>query len=134
MIYPKETWEWYGTAGHFICGRWCRFHLLTKVGPYMVSTVGQYVHPRHSGGNEKTEAEWLDKNWPGEDIGYQRKYETMVFNVSEARCQEPGCMCGQPMIEDWNKIEGQGYNDAKAATDGHNAMCLRIATEGKVKP
>ena len=39
----KADWEWYGNAGHFICGHSCRFHLCTKVGSYLISTVGEYV-------------------------------------------------------------------------------------------
>lgn len=48
MINANE-WEWFGNAAHFICGRWCRFHLATKVGKYLISTVGEYVSPRNSG-------------------------------------------------------------------------------------
>jgi hypothetical protein len=35
--------RWFGHAGHFICAEWCRFHLCTQVGPYLISTVGEYV-------------------------------------------------------------------------------------------
>ncbi len=53
---PESKWEWFGNAGHFMCSQWCRFHLCTKVGPWLVSTVGEYVHPRHSAGGEQPEA------------------------------------------------------------------------------
>lgn len=36
-----SSWEWYGHPAHFICGDKCRFHLATKVGKYLVSTVGE---------------------------------------------------------------------------------------------
>lgn len=65
----KRDWKWYGQAAHLIVGQWCRFHMATEIGPWLVSTVGAYVHPRHSGGGERGEAEWLKKNWPGEDEG-----------------------------------------------------------------
>src|SRR5919106_127620 len=56
--------KWFGHAAHFICGRWCRFHLATQVGDYLVSTVGEYwpehdvreIHAQHFDG------EWWRKN------------------------------------------------------------------------
>ena len=112
-------WEWFGSAGHFICGQWCRFHLTTKVGPWLISTVGEYVHPRHSGGSELKEDEWLKENWPGEDIGCDRKYETMVFRAGEP-CE---CGCGMPRIDGGEERNCAGYNDAKSAREGHIKMC-----------
>lgn len=121
----QNDWEWFGRAGHYICGRWCRFHLCTKVGKYLISSVGEYVHPRHGKGIEQAEAEWLQENWPGEDIGYDRKYETMVFFAGK-RCIEPDCNCGQP-THDGGQLECEGYNTAKDATIGHMEMCRKYA-------
>ena len=42
---PVSDWIWFGTPGHFICANYCRFHLCTRVGDYLVSTVGEYVPP-----------------------------------------------------------------------------------------
>ncbi len=131
-----QDWEWYGNPGHFLCSRWCRFHLTTKVGPWLVSTVGEYVHPRHSG-SEPKEAEWLKDNWPGEDIGYNRKYETMVFRAGEP-CMAEGCGCGLPQI-DGTECSSAGYNDAKAAKEGHMRLCQEYArkpepTEVRTQP
>jgi len=120
-------WKWYGHAGHFMCGRWCRFHLCTEVGPYVVSTVGQYVHPRHSKGTELTEIEWLEANPNGEEIGYQRFYETMVFRVT-GHCRSYGCNCGLPS-HDGSNIDFAGYNDPASATAGHMAMCEKWASQ-----
>lgn len=122
---PKSDWEWFGNVGHFICGRWCRFHLATRVGDWFVSTVGEYVHPRHSQGSEQAEAAWLETNYPGEDIGYQRKYETMVFRAGEQPCS---CGCGMP-TGNFTEVECRGYNDAKAANNGHLELCERFADE-----
>src|SRR5262245_20633370 len=97
-IVDQSDWEWFGCAGHFICGQWCRFHLCTLVGEFLVSTVGEYVHPKHSNGSEADESRWLKANWPGEDIGYKRKYETMVFRAGE-RCKAKDCNCGLPSTE-----------------------------------
>ena len=113
--------EWFGTPGHFICGRWCRFHLCTVIGgKFLVSTVGEYVHPRHSGGGEGAEAEWLKKNWPGEDIGCGRKYETMVFKAGKP-CAVKSCGCGLPEI-DGSELDFAGYNERAAAAKGHHKL------------
>lgn len=118
---PKEQWEWFGNNGHLCVGKWCRFHLTTKVGKYLVSTVGQYVHPRHSNGSERAEAEWLKANWPGEEIGCGRTFETMVFEAG-APCAEEKCGCGMPGIS-WSELDFAGYNNGKDATAGHMEMC-----------
>ena len=41
MKVTKDKWVWMGHAGHFICGHDCRFHMATRVGKYLVSTVGE---------------------------------------------------------------------------------------------
>ena len=123
---PKSDWEWFGIAGHFICGRWCRFHLTTVVGEYLVSTVGEYVHPRHSLSEQK-DAEWLEVNWPGEDIGLNRKYETMVFKAGK-RCTSPNCGCGLPEI-DGSELAMEGYNRPDKAAEGHLRLCEEFSTK-----
>lgn len=120
-------WEWFGHAAHFICGRWCRFHMATKVGKYLVSTVGEYVHPRHSNGSEMQEAGWLKANAPGEDIGCGRKYETMVF-LAGKRCSSKDCGCGLPEISG-SELDFRGYNTAREARDGHMALCVKWAKQ-----
>lgn len=111
--------KWFGHVGHFCCGQWCRFHLTTLVNGYLISTLGEYVHPMHSQGSERKEAEWLQDNWPGEDIGYGRKYETMVFIAGEP-CSSEKCGCGLPSIG--TELECIGYNRSKEATEGHMSM------------
>ena len=118
--FDPASWTWYGNAGHFICGRWCRFHLTTKVGLWLVSTVGEYVHPRHSR-SERAEAEWLTTNFPGEDIGYERKYETMVF-LAGAPCAAKGCGCGLPQISG-QELDMRGYMTGGDARAGHMELC-----------
>lgn len=122
-VSPSE-WEWFGVAGHFICGRWCRFHLCTKVGKYLVSTVGEFV-PLSAAQNERAEAEWLKKNWPGEDVGYDRKYETMVF-IAGPRCVSSTCGCGLPEISGSEK-DMLGYSTSREATKGHLSLCHKWA-------
>lgn len=123
---PVGEWIWHGYAGHFCCGRWCRFHLLTEIGGYFVSTVGAYVHPTRSGGSEATEAEWLKDNWPGADVGYGRKFETMVFQI-KGHCLTSDCDCGQPQGTG-DEVDFDGYNTAGEAKAGHAAMCTKWAS------
>lgn len=132
ILWPRAEWEWFGRPGHFICARWCRFHLTTLVGPWLVSTVGAFVHPRHSQGSEQKEAQWLAKNWPGEDIGVGRKFETMVFRAGEP-CAENDCHCELPRI-DGRELEAKGYQTFAEAQRGHVAMCERWARMGEEGP
>ena len=89
-------WKWFGTPGHLCVAKWCRFHLCTKVGKYLVSTVGEYIHPySHGFKSERDEGEWLNKNLFGEEIGFGRKFETMVFRAGKP-CTTKDCNCGLP--------------------------------------
>lgn len=38
----REEWEWFGTAAHLIVGQDCRFHMATIIGPWLISTVGEW--------------------------------------------------------------------------------------------
>lgn len=135
MGVPRSQWKWFGDAGHFICGRWCRFHLCTEIGKYLVSTVGAYVHPSKSKGGEMAESKWLAENWPGEDIGCGRKYETMVFEISGERCTYLPCNCGMPQVVS-TEIDFRGYNSPGHAAAGHMELCEKWAamqaSEGEV--
>lgn len=140
----KDTqWKWFGHAGHLIVGYACRFHLCTLIGEHLVSTVGEYwpervVREIHA---KVHDSEWLAKNGSrrGDDfdhaymkrfgfkeIGCGRKYETMVFKVSENICDSKECGCGLPEIVP-SELDADGYNDAKSATQGHYAMCEKWA-------
>lgn len=121
---PPEKWEWFGHAAHFICGRWCRFHMATKVGKYLVSTVGLYVHPRNSGAGEQSEIAWQKKNPNGEKIGCDRFYETMVFTVG-LRCKSKECGCGLPSLGDCSNLDFLGYKTAGDARRGHMKLCQK---------
>lgn len=35
----------YGCAGHFVARKWCHYHLHTHVGPFCISTIGNYRPP-----------------------------------------------------------------------------------------
>lgn len=135
---PESEWRWFGSAGHFICGDDCRFHLCTLIGDVLVSTVGEYLPPEGfqsiladsrgvtlTGRGDASRADYMDKVGY-EDIGYGRKYETMAFRVTGEVCSAPECGCGLPTIIP-TELEADGYNDAGAATKGHYAMCERVA-------
>lgn len=135
---PRDQWEWFGKAGHFICGQDCRFHLCTLVGPWLVSTVGEYL-PDSSiweieakfrgvtleGRGDARRADYMRKVGYSQ-IGSGRTYETMVFPAGE-RCSAEGCGCGMPTASDWSERDERGYNDAAAATRGHYEMCEKWA-------
>lgn len=126
---PTKDWKWFGNPGHFICSCWCRFHLCTQVGVYLISTVGEYVHPRHSKGNEQDDTDWWKKNWPGENVGAGRKYETTVFEAGEI-CGVENCLCGIPAIGG-DPLDFSGYNLRRDAAQGHLAMCQKWAVTEK---
>jgi len=111
-VIPPKDWKWFGKPGHFICGDRCAFHLATKVGNYMVSTIGEYKVERN------------DNAWS--EIGAGRLYETMVFRADTGICDVPSCGCGMP-IHDGNNVDFAPYNTAGAASDGHMEMCRKWA-------
>lgn len=140
----ESEWEWFGVAGHFICGYYCRFHLATKVGGYLVSTVGWYwpEQPIRLIHAEIHDPVWTRQNatlrgdaWDAaymarfgyEEIGCDRLFETLVF-VAGPPCARPGCVCGVPQI-DGMELEARGYNDVAEAIQGHMELCREWAAK-----
>lgn len=107
----KEHWIWQGHAGHFICGHRCSFKLNTIVGKgkrkYIVSTVGEMLITL--GNDEKYD-----------DIGFNRKYETMVFRAKKSKYT----CCPYVAVVSIQK-DFKGYNSAEEATKGHFDLCLK---------
>lgn len=99
-----NNWEWFGSAGHFCAADSCLFHLTTKVGDYLVSTVGDY-YPRGVFGEPET-------------IGLERLFETMVFKC-DGVCE---CGCGMPKFSDL-EVDMEGYNTRAEANAGHIKLC-----------
>jgi hypothetical protein len=118
---PESEWEWFGNVGHLIVGSWCRFHLTTVVGQYLISTVGFWVPPK---AGERAEADWLAKHPEGEEIGPGRFYETMVFVAGE-RCGGD-CGCGLPSTNG-HELDFAGYQKPAEAQRGHMEMCRKWA-------
>lgn len=121
-------------AGHFIGGRDCQFFLNTCVGDYVVSTVGEYLpdapvreifaDSRGIALQGKGDARLADymKKIGFEDIGYQRKYETMVFRSRPATAAE---CCPFEAAFEGGELDMDSYNEAGAAFRGHLALCLK---------
>jgi hypothetical protein len=136
MKITKDKWLWMPHAGHFICGNDCRFHLATKVGKYLVSTVGEYWPDQAV---RRIHAEVCDNPWylingslkgdnfnsaymkkfGFEDLGYDRKYETMVFKAVKAK----KCKACPYTQGDGDNLDYVGYNDSAEAYKGHLKMC-----------
>lgn len=134
---PAAEWRWFGHAGHFICAQWCRFHLCTQVGDYLVTTVGEYVPDEQvreilakcrgvtlSGKGDARLTDWMEK-CGFEDIGLDRTYETMVF-AYDGVCEVEDCGCDLPVIIP-TELDFGGYNMAGDASKGHYAMCEKWA-------
>lgn len=128
----KENWIWMPHPAHLCVSDNCRFKLATYVGGYIVSTVGEYV-PDSSvreifnkirnlnlkGMGDEREADFLKKN-DFEEIGYDRKYETMVFKAKKSKLE----CCPYEIIVS-KEVDMEGYNDAKSAYKGHLRLCKK---------
>ena len=143
MIDTGSQWKWFGNAGHFICARWCQFHLTTQVGKWLISTVGQYL-PSESMREIFADNRGIELEGKGdarrndytrkigfEEIGYNRTFETMVFLAGDP-CVVDGCNCGLPLI-DGSEIDSNGYDTAGDATAGHMAMCEKYAEKRRLE-
>jgi hypothetical protein len=110
MLIQGKDWQWYGLPGHFIGSQDCRFHLNTKIGNVIISTVGEY-HPHNS-------------NKP-QEIGCDRFYETMVFPAEKEQCN---CGCGMYRVNvNRGELDFKAYDNADSANKGHIKMCIKWA-------
>lgn len=122
---PHAEWRWFGDVGHFICGQWCRFHLCTQVGDYLVSTVGRYVHPRHSAGSEQAEREWLQKHPDGEEVGFGRFYVRLRRPSGNRRSPVPTRPPSAARIR--IRAQSTASPPGRPSSRGHMEMCERWA-------
>lgn len=104
----REDWHWCGYPGHFIGSDSCRFRMTTEIGGVLVSTVGDYHSPRDDPEMHT--------------IGYQRFFETYVFELTAESLGDCGC-------HEWTggEIDSEGYQEAGDARNGHMAMCEKWA-------
>jgi hypothetical protein len=103
----RSEWQWFGTAGHFICASRCNFRMHTHVGKFCVSTVGDFRQERDD--VEPTK------------IGHDRLYETMVFDTSR---YGDGSDDGR-----WSEVASAAYMTDEQAQRGHLEMCERFDRE-----
>lgn len=131
----KNNWVWMPHAGHFILGERCRLKLNTYVGKYIVSTVGELwnersvreIHaqchdPKCFAENVYLKGDNFDwaykKRFGFEDIGYERKYETMVFKAKKSKHK-----CCPWVIVSGESIDFDVYNKPEDAYTGHLRLC-----------
>lgn len=134
----KYDWIWMPHAGHFICGDRCQFHLSTYVGGYVVSTVGDYL-PCEGSREIMAQSRGVELEGKGdarlhdymkkigfEEIGCDRKYETMVFKAKKSKLQ-----CCPYRIESGENLDFDAYNEGGEARKGHMKMCRKWARKPK---
>jgi hypothetical protein len=148
-VREKEPgWKWFGHAGHLCVGQWCRYHLCTLVGEYLISTVGEYwperpvreihasVHdPKWLAENKHRRGDDFDhaymQRFGFENIGCDRKYETFVFKAGSP-CKDKDCNCGLPSI-DGSELDTLAANDADTAGRNHMELCEKYAAPPKTE-
>ena len=137
---PKDQWVWMPHPAHFICGHRCRFHLATRIGQVIVSTVGEYWPENEvreiiaetkgvviNGRGDAREADYM-KKIGFEEIGHNRKYETMVFRAAPR--DHPTCCRFQ--LSSGHEIDFRGYNKPEDAYAGHLELCDKWAKDNSV--
>jgi hypothetical protein len=105
---PVSDWVWQGHAAHFCASSSCLFRMATRVGDYIISTVGEY---------------WPDGAEKMERIGAGDKsfYETFVFPAGKE------IECGCTAVASLSEMEGVRYATAREAQEGHMDMCRKYA-------
>jgi hypothetical protein len=67
--------------------------------------------------------DWI---WGYTDIGFDRKYETMVFNAISAKDKDSeGQLCCPYRTESGDNLDFASYNDPVDAYRGHLEMCKK---------
>jgi hypothetical protein len=110
MTIPKDEWKWYGFPGHHVLSERCAYHLQTRVGDWVVSTVGAFF-PAH------------DKKMDTVGPGPADFYETIVKSCSGEDEH------GNPLTDD-GYFDQRYYADSHDAEQGHYEFCERAASDG----
>lgn len=106
MIIPKSEWVWYGYPGHLIVAKRCAYHLCTRIGNKLVSTVGAFYPNHHSS---------METIGSGEDD----YFETMVFECpGEDKHGDP---------QQGEQLSCVRYKTSIEAEKGHRAACILVA-------
>ena len=112
---PKSKWVWYGYAGHLIVSKYCAFHLSTRIGNYLVSTVGDY-YPPDGGGERETIG-----------IGKDHWFETFVFQCDGEDDH------GNPFIISFSELWSKRYAKSIDAEQSHRRICDLVALNDDLK-
>jgi hypothetical protein len=107
-VIPESEWVWQGHAGHFCGADYCKFRLSTRVGSYLISTIGDYLP---AGTNTCTPLTSDPTSF----------FETSVFRAGEA------LECGCTYMDSPSPLEGVHYETAAAAQRGHVDLCKKYA-------
>jgi hypothetical protein len=139
----KDKWVWMPHAGHFVGGNHCRFRLNTRVGKYIISTVGELwwddrqvreIHARihdpqwHIENNDLMGDYYSSayfKRFGFEELGYGRTYETMVF----AAVADKTNSCCPWRADIGTFFEMDGYKTSDDAYKGHFRLCNKYAKQ-----
>lgn len=141
MKITKDKWIWMPHPAHFICASDCKFFLSTKVGNYIISTVGELWQDRqvreiHA---QVHNPEWLKENrhlkgdnfdnaymekFGFAEIGLDRKYETMVFKAKKSNIK-----CCPFVIVSSQDLDMDSYNKPEEAYRGHYKLCNKWANK-----
>ncbi len=111
---PESEWVWYGYAGHFINSKACVYHLSTRIGSFLISTLGDY-RPRDNDKYQMVEMTGVPDSF----------FETMVF-----RCKGEDDD-GNPYLINLNAIEAEHYPKSLLAEKGHRRICEKYASLGE---
>lgn len=103
----EAGWKWYGYGGHFVGSKSCAFHLATRIGGFLVSTVGDY----------------MPGAMPRQTLGASPDsfFETYVFEC------DGDTEDGDPNIRSWGEIDGGRYSQSILAERGHYDFCRKYA-------
>lgn len=123
---------------HFICSYDCKFFLATKVGKYIVSTVGEYFpdsqireifassrNIKLEGKGDERKSDYMKK------IGFEELhcggwlYETYVFK--SIKMPENGCKSCPFKIEIGSNIDQNVYKTGDEAFKGHYKLCEKYS-------
>ncbi len=115
---PRDQWRYTGSAGHWIMGRYCRWHLRTEIGSFLVSTVGEAPDRTLSRPDKEV---LVTTGIEGET------YETMTFPLSLDRCMSAECDCGERIVHDWGGISCKRTHTRGEAQRAHDEECERVA-------
>jgi len=104
---PEKDWKWYGYAGHLIVSARCAYHLTTRIGDYLISTVGDF----RPDGDERAPI----------GAGPDAFFETYVFDCLGEDKE------GNPILKEFCEIDGQRYAESLLAEKGHYRYCRKYS-------